>query len=808
MKRSKGKLSFLIILFVLFSLPPHSNMQAEESQPKAEEYTFQSSWGGEADQIRYPGAVGVGPDGKIYTINNGRMTVIDQETRTYQVWKDFFTTTTLSSSFPISLAFDRNGNILFPDTWNDRILKFSTSGDLEDSWGVRGIEPGQFKQPYSIAVDSFGYIYIADLGNERIQKFTSGGVFITTWGLAGSSFTPFSLSLDSQDNLYVVDLANYCIQKFNQNGNFIKSFGMDYLSQPRGIAINSKDEVYVVEKYISTVEVFNSNGAHLQRIGIPFNPGSEPGQFQWPEGVAVDYKNNIYVSDTYNHRVQKLDNNGVYLNSWGTKTSTLGEFNNPSGIVNDNDGNLLITDVGNNRIQKTDAVGTYISSWGNKGTAGGQFGSPRDVTTDINGFIYIADHDNGRIQKFTPKGEFLNTSWDYGQLFFPTGISVNSRLNNVYVVDSGNNRMMVYDREGNYKFSWGSKGTGNGEFSNPQGIALDQDENVYVVDHWNHRIQKFNANGVFLTQWGQDIGTNSLYWPIDITVDDEGYVFVCDTYNNRIQVFDQNGNYIKSIGEFGLGPDQFNQPNGITSDAVGNIFVADTGNNRIVKFSKTQPISDPDSGLILNGAFDESIGEWTKGGELPVNAVTNISYEGQSMLLGEPVPRSSQGINQAWAHQTLYVDETFERPTLTMKYRMFVNDIMDYSDFFVAIQDGVGQNHLATVLRDGYKPCTPGIPPATGTDLGWRSVTFDLSAYKGQHVRLVFSNRNLWPISWGIWTYVDDVKVVDAGPLPPPAGSERLYMPLVNKITCDPVTKSEVKNGWDRLDLSRPTVSY
>ena len=87
-------------------------------------------------------------------------------------------------------------------------------------------------------------------------------------------------------------------------------------------------------------------------------------------------------------------------------------------------------------------------------------------------------------------------------------------------------------------------------------------------------------------------------------------------------------------------------------------------------------------------------------------------------------------------------------------------------------------------------------------------MSYDLSAYKGQYVRLVFSNRNLWPISWGILTYVDDVKVVDAGPLPTPSGSELLYLPLVNNQTCDPVTKSSVKSTEDNVDFSRPSVSY
>ena len=66
---------------------------------------------------------------------------------------------------------------------------------------------------------------------------------------------------------------------------------------------------------------------------------------------------------------------------------------------------------------------------------------------------------------------------------------------------------------------------------------------------------------------------------------------------------------------------------------------------------------------------------------------------------------------------------------------------------------------------------------SSGKDLGWRAASYDLSAYKGQAIRLVFANRNLWPDSLGIWTYVDNVRVIDAGPLPP----NKVYLPAVFK---------------------------
>jgi hypothetical protein len=109
----------------------------------------------------------------------------------------------------------------------------------------------------------------------------------------------------------------------------------------------------------------------------------------------------------------------------------------------------------------------------------------------------------------------------------------------------------------------------------------------------------------------------------------------------------------------------------------------------------------------------------------------------------------------------MYVRPEWERPTLTFTYRMYANDILDYSDFYAWISRTNGA-WLADVVRDGY----PGpYAPRPGQDMGWRTATFDLSAYKGQHVRLIFENRNLHgSLSLGIWTLVDDVRVVDAGP--------------------------------------------
>ncbi|MBW6474534.1 MAG: hypothetical protein K0B14_15515, partial [Anaerolineaceae bacterium] len=393
-----------------------------------------------------------------------------------------------------------------------------------------------------------------------------------------------------------------------------------------------------------------------------------------------------------------------------------------------------------------------------------------------------------------------------GQFNGPVGIAVDGNRN-IYVADRWNNRVQKFTLSGSFLGSWGSEGDSVGQFQWPEGIVVDSNGFVYVADTFNHRVQKFTSSGGFLAVWGDEGSTEGQFsGPFDIAVDGSGNVFVADSWNNRVQRFSAAGGFLGAWGNRGKNEGQFLFPESLAVDGSGNVYLSDTYNNRIQVFTKGLPGLDPRSGLALNGSFESSpaLTEWTYGGPLPVSRSTNAAHGSYSLQLGKTVSQTEQGLGDAWAHTTFYVRPEWDRPMLSFKYNMFVNDIMDYSDFFVAIQDGVGLNHLQTVLRDGYQPCTPGVAPAAGTNLGWRTARFDLSAYKGQHIRLVFSNRNLWPISWGIWTYVDDVRVIDAGPLPTIDNPYISYLPLVSYSYCDPVLNRD--RDADSELLTRPAI--
>jgi tripartite motif-containing protein 71 len=134
--------------------------------------------------------------------------------------------------------------------------------------------------------------------------------------------------------------------------------------------------------------------------------------------------------------------------------------------------------------------------------------------------------------------------------------------------------------------TWGSKGTGDGQFGGPNGIAVDHLGHVFVADTWNHRIQKFSDEGAFLQRWGsRGSGPGQFYLPHGIAVDAAGNVYVADSYNRRIQEFTNDGAFIRQWGSAGSGPGQFDYPIALDVDGAGYVYVSETKNNRIQKFT-------------------------------------------------------------------------------------------------------------------------------------------------------------------------------------------------------------------------------
>jgi DNA-binding beta-propeller fold protein YncE len=219
------------------------------------------------------------------------------------------------------------------------------------------------------------------------------------------------------------------------------------------------------------------------------------------------------------------------------------------------------------------------------------FDVPAGVAADAEGNIYVMDTDNSRVQKFDSEGNFLLT-WgsegsgegQFGDILNPRGgrLAVDTQ-GNVYVIDLKNSRVQKFDSHGNYLTQWGTKGYGESQFTQPFDIATDQQNHIYVSDAGSNTIQKFDETGRFLLRWGRSGYKDGEFSDVySVAIAPDGNVLVTDS-TGRIQEFDSNGRYLSTM----IPEPVENQSVFLRSIAVdnqGDIYVADWYGERIVKF--------------------------------------------------------------------------------------------------------------------------------------------------------------------------------------------------------------------------------
>ena len=282
---------------------------------------------------------------------------------------------------------------------------------------------------------------------------------------------------------------------------------------------------------------------------------------------------------------------GTFLSKFGeTGTTEDHHFYDARGIAADNAGNVYVSELELNAVKKFDVNGAFVSKWFTKGSDDVQRWSPRRVAVDSAGNIYVSHFINlegapAGVQKFSADGTFL-TEWGSrgsgdGRFSHPIGVAVDSK-GNVYVADSGNHRIQKFDSDGTYLTQWSLSILNR---MTPSDIAVDSQDNIYVSDTDDDRILKFDSEGKLLTEWGKNGFQNSEFQrPIGVAVDHQDNVYVADADNHRVQKFDANGTFLTTWGSQGNADGQLSFPHGLAVDRSGHVYVADSGNNRIQKF--------------------------------------------------------------------------------------------------------------------------------------------------------------------------------------------------------------------------------
>lgn len=227
--------------------------------------------------------------------------------------------------------------------------------------------------------------------------------------------------------------------------------------------------------------------------------------------------------------------------------------------------------------------------FGQEGREVGLFRQPTSVLVDPAGRLYVADTYNHRVQVFEPDGRFRQVlgveGAQQGALSRPKRLAWGPR--GLYVADTGNHRVQVFDAQGDVVFVLGGFGNSPAQFNAPEGIAVDTHGTLYVADTQNHRVQKFAPEGRFLLSWGgSGSGKGEFLEPSDIVLDRGERLLIADAQNHRVQMFTTDGRYLGEIGRAGRGAGEFDTPRGVATDGEGHLYVADTGNGRVQIFDR------------------------------------------------------------------------------------------------------------------------------------------------------------------------------------------------------------------------------
>eukprot|EP00002_Diphylleia_rotans_P031326 TRINITY_DN6506_c0_g1_i6.p1 TRINITY_DN6506_c0_g1~~TRINITY_DN6506_c0_g1_i6.p1 ORF type:complete len:1320 (+),score=278.82 TRINITY_DN6506_c0_g1_i6:105-4064(+) len=235
-------------------------------------------------------------------------------------------------------------------------------------------------------------------------------------------------------------------------------------------------------------------------------------------------------------------------------------------------------------------LGISLGKFGSKGIRPGCFMHPFGVAVDPKTKnIYVSDCEVHRIQVFNQEGTFVRSFGSYGsgpgEFHTPSGLSI-SRGGLLAVADTENHRVQLFKTDGAFIQSFGSFGSSSGQMNSPDSVTFDSHDNIYISEWGNHRIQVFKSDGTFLSKFGsQGAADGQFQFPRGLAVDYGNHILVADRNNHRIQIFSQKGVFILKFGSKGSGEGQFNAPNGVSVDADGHIFVTDFHNNRVQVFS-------------------------------------------------------------------------------------------------------------------------------------------------------------------------------------------------------------------------------
>lgn len=258
------------------------------------------------------------------------------------------------------------------------------------------------------------------------------------------------------------------------------------------------------------------------------------------------------------------------------------EFSYPRATVIGPDQRLYVVDK-SARIQCFTLDGEFVREWRMPEFAAGK---PTGLGVSLDGRIYVADTHNARVVVFEPDGrlvtQFGSRGEGPGQFLMPTDVAVD-HSGFIYVGEyGGNDRISKFAPDFGYVLSFGRPGSGPGELQRPQSLHVASDDTLWVADSCNHRICHFDPNGQLVGSFGESgSGLGKLRFPYGLDQLSDGTLVVAEYGSNRVQRFDPTGRPLGAWGRAGRQPGELAYPWAVVIGPNDRMFIIDSGNNRI-----------------------------------------------------------------------------------------------------------------------------------------------------------------------------------------------------------------------------------
>jgi len=546
---------------------------------------------------------------------------------------------------PYGVAADSDGWLYVTDVGANRIQVFDSGGAYKATiGGTMGPGNDQFFSPTGIFVTSSKDVLVADTDNCRVQSFRHLSGFswqynftIGTTGQPGITndkfVAPLEVAVDSNGKIYVVDELAYRVQVFSGT-SYLATMGVSgiglqdnsHFNLPVSIAFSPSGAIYVVDLtgVSCRVQVFDASRNYIQSLGDrnwanQVSAGTSNSQLNGPWGVAVNSSGFIFISDTSNHRVQVFDPFGTYVRTLGVtgvSGADVGHFLYPRGLDVASGGKLLVADAGNYiGLVANSNHRVLVFNDLSDGFADLQLGLSGSYGNDMNHLNMPFDVavNSGQRTAVADKG-FLTTG--NPQFLMGQRVQVYANLQNTYATET-------------YGIA-GVSGSDASHLNWPYGVGISETGAIYVADTVNNRVLVFNNDGNNVPDLAlnpscvQGQGPGQFKLPSDVAPDSGGRILVADTGNNRIQVLNSAGQHQFNIGESAIANSDgfhFRQPTGIDVGGDDKIYVADSGNNRVVRITQANIEFGSAEGLIApeNVALDlgaDGTREWNLSGIL------------------------------------------------------------------------------------------------------------------------------------------------------------------------------------------------